>query len=157
MSRLSWSLPAVVFFLAALYVLALHHTSPPSRTLSSWKSYSLASTISASRLNLTLEGNEKRYQAAVKERKKAVARIGEASPACVSILKVTATASLIARQIPRAVLCILHAVGPIRRCVFVPVLGVSCRWAPLSHSSPSESLLMQSRYHGRRREVGVRP
>ncbi|KAJ7147281.1 methyltransferase domain-containing protein [Mycena filopes] len=80
MSRLvSWPIPAVLIFIAALCLLAQQHTSPSELSLNpkSWKNLHATGTDArVSRLNLTLQSNEIRYQEAVKERKASIARIG---------------------------------------------------------------------------------
>ncbi|KAJ7468671.1 methyltransferase domain-containing protein [Mycena latifolia] len=90
MSRIGfWPLPAVFLVLVALYLLAAQHPHPhphphpPPGGALSLKHWTRPGhgTPSASRLNLTLEGNEQRYQAAVRERKVAIAKIGATMPA----------------------------------------------------------------------------
>ncbi|KAJ7088553.1 methyltransferase domain-containing protein [Mycena crocata] len=79
MSRITWHIPAVFILLSTLYLLARQHTSPGTLSLKfeSWKGSNATSKVrGASRLNLTLEGNEARYQAAVRERKAAIKRTG---------------------------------------------------------------------------------
>ncbi|KAJ7041152.1 methyltransferase domain-containing protein [Mycena alexandri] len=82
MSRLvSWPIPAVLIFLAALCLLAQQHTNPSELSLNpkSWKKLH-TTAAPASCLNQTLEMNEMRYQRAVQERRASIARIGANKP-----------------------------------------------------------------------------
>lgn len=80
MSRLAvWPFPAVFLFLVALYLLAGQLAAP------GFKRSSNAVSPPASRLNLTLKGNEARYQAAVRERKASIEKIGHSVAACVYV------------------------------------------------------------------------
>ncbi|KAK7055102.1 Methyltranfer-dom domain-containing protein [Favolaschia claudopus] len=69
MARLAWHILVACAVIVALFLLGLHHS--PSLTIENW-----TFPRSLSRLNWTLEGNEKRYQAAIKERQREIARIG---------------------------------------------------------------------------------
>jgi hypothetical protein len=62
----------------------LYTSSPDSSQL---QASNQAQTVSpqASRLNLTLKGNEARYQAAVRERKASIENIGHSAAACVCV------------------------------------------------------------------------
>ncbi|KAJ6476286.1 methyltransferase domain-containing protein [Mycena sanguinolenta] len=68
MPRIAWHIPVAFALLISLFLLARQHA--PSGTINAWFS------SSRTRLNQTLAGNEMRYQAAVKERKDWIARIG---------------------------------------------------------------------------------
>ncbi|KAJ7482217.1 methyltransferase domain-containing protein [Mycena galericulata] len=78
MSRLTWPATIILLVFGALFLLALEHYELPRRLsfqLNSWNN-PYGQSPSASRLNLTLEGNERRYQEAIKERKKNIKLIG---------------------------------------------------------------------------------
>ncbi|KAJ7737887.1 methyltransferase domain-containing protein [Mycena maculata] len=81
MGRLTLVISTVLLLCVALLFFAGQHSFPGTNGLFSQSSETGSSTISASRLSLTLEGNERRYQAAVKERKEAIERIGGANMA----------------------------------------------------------------------------
>ncbi|KAF7299364.1 Methyltranfer-dom domain-containing protein [Mycena indigotica] len=81
MSRLSiWLIFATACILFTFYFIARTHIDPPSLPRITFESHAQSNWTavfsSPSRLNLTLEGNERRYQEVVRERKAEIQRFG---------------------------------------------------------------------------------